>query len=134
MAKSKKGLVAVPVVAGALLVAGYFLYPGADAPDKNGDQAGVTGQPSVTITGEGMTDQEQGDGGEGNEKMHFVVTVVDNVYYYEDEEIAFDELIAMLEECESEVLVEIKDEEAAANAYNNLTDKLTELEIEYIEE
>lgn len=88
------------------------------------------------------TEAPKGDGG-GNKFIHdgepvevktVDVLVSKNEYFYENTPITLEELVSMLEEVEDQLVVEIADNNATHKAYNKLIDKLTELEITFVEQ
>ena len=84
----------------------------------------------------------EGDGG-GNEFVNegetvevktIAILVSKNEYFYENAPITLEEIVSMLEDVEGELVVEITDNNATHKAYDKLVDKLTDLEITFIEE
>lgn len=61
------------------------------------------------------------------------VTISENDYFYKNESISLGELVKELDDEEGDIIVEIKDENASLRAYNNLIEKLEEMEIGYTE-
>lgn len=86
------------------------------------------------------TSSPENDGG-GNEFKNDSEEVVKTIsvlvskedFYYENARIDFDELMKVIEKVEGKLIVEVTDDSATYKAYNKLIEKLTEMEIEYIE-
>lgn len=55
-------------------------------------------------------------------------------YFFENAPITLEEIESMLEGAEGELVVDITDNNATHKAYDKLVDKLTDLEITFIEE
>lgn len=61
------------------------------------------------------------------------VSVVGNEYFYDNERLSLDELIAEIQKIDDSIVVEIKDDNASLKAYNAMIDALEENSINYIE-
>ena len=63
------------------------------------------------------------------------VTIVGSDYFYENERIIFDDLIAVIAEAEAEgeLVVKIVDDNASLNAYDALINKLEDMYVDYTE-
>lgn len=61
------------------------------------------------------------------------VTIVGSDYFYENERIIFDDLIAVIAEAEGELVVKIVDDNASLNAYDALINKLEDMYVDYTE-
>lgn len=61
------------------------------------------------------------------------VSVVGNEYFYDNERLSLDELIAEIQKMDDSIVVEIKDDNASLKAYNAMIDALEENSINYIE-
>lgn len=88
------------------------------------------------------TTAPEGEGG-GNEFINegesvkvktVAILVSKDEYFYENAPITLEEIVSMLEDIEGEMVVEITDNNATHKAYDKLVDKLTDLEITFIEE
>lgn len=94
-----------------------------------------------TETSDGITAPE-GEGG-GNEFLNdgetvkvktVAILVSKDEYFYENAPITLEEIASMLEDVEGELVVEITDNNATHKAYDKLVDKLTELEVTFVEQ
>lgn len=88
---------------------------------------------TTTPEGEGGGNEFFNDG-EGVKAKKIAVLVSKDEYFYENSPITLEEIVSMLEGTESELVVEITDNNATHKAYDKLVDKLTELEISFTEE
>ncbi|MGO5019362.1 hypothetical protein ACTQ32_02335 [Roseburia faecis] len=61
------------------------------------------------------------------------ISVVGNEYFYDNERLSLDELIAEIQKIDDSIVVEIKDDNASLKAYNAMIDALDENSINYIE-
>jgi len=94
--------------------------------------------PEAKTENEDATSEIENEGG-GNKNNNeattptyeFLITISEDVYYYNNEPISLDDLIDEIETVDGEVIVTITDNEATENACTMLTTKLDELEIEY---
>lgn len=84
----------------------------------------------------------EGEGG-GNEFLNdgetvkvktVAILVSKDEYFYENAPITLEEIASMLEDVEGELVVEITDNNATHKAYDKLVDKLTELEVTFVEQ
>lgn len=108
--------------------------------EKEDDTVENSTEMSVEIAVE--TTAPEGEGG-GNEFLNddesvkvktVAILVNEDKYFCENALITMEEIVAMLENIEGELVVEITDNNATHKAYNKLVDKLTDLEITFIEE
>lgn len=76
---------------------------------------------------------EEQNQNEEEQKTIVAITVVENDYFYNNERIALDDFIAVVQGMGENVVVEIKDDNASLRAYQSLLDKLEEVEFAYIE-
>lgn len=88
------------------------------------------------------TTAPEGEGG-GNEFLNdgetvkaktVAILVSKDEYFYENAPITLEEIASMLEDVEGELVVEITDNNATHKAYDKLVDKLTELEVTFVEQ
>lgn len=88
------------------------------------------------------TTAPEGEGG-GNEFLNdgetvkvktVAILVSKDEYFYENSPITLEEIASMLEDVEVELVVEITDYNATHKAYDKLVDKLTELEVTFVEQ
>lgn len=88
------------------------------------------------------TTAPEGEGG-GNEFLNdgetvkvktVAILVSKDEYFYENAPITLEEITSMLEDVEGELVVEITDNNATHKAYDKLVDKLTELEVTFVEQ
>ena len=88
------------------------------------------------------TTAPEGEGG-GNEFLNdgetvkvktVVILVSKDEYFYENAPITLEEIVSMLEDVDGELLVEITDNNATHKAYDKLVDKLTEIEVTFVEQ
>lgn len=63
----------------------------------------------------------------------FEVTIMGNDYFYENERVSLDVLIAEIDSAEGQVIVKILDDNASLNAYENLVERLESIYVEYVE-
>ena len=68
----------------------------------------------------------------GEEETIIKISVIGNEYYFENERILLDDFISKIEN-EEDIIVEIKDDKASLKAYNNLINRLDDLDIPYKE-
>lgn len=68
-----------------------------------------------------------------SEDNYLKVTVSGSDYIYDNEKIQLEDLIYKLQEKEDNYTVRVIDDEATKNAYDNLLQKLDDVNIEYIE-
>jgi len=61
------------------------------------------------------------------------ITVADSEYFYQNERITLDDFMDELSEIDSELVVEITDDNASLRAYDDLIDRLKEEHISYVE-
>ena len=80
------------------------------------------------------TEKEDEDSEDVYEGAILMITVVESEYFYENERIALEDFVAIVEGTEGELVVKIKDDRASLKAYNKLLDELDKLNVEYIEE
>ncbi len=127
--KEKKSTGGKSVIAAGLLAVLALLGGGIGFGAGNGTGFGNSDEGS-------RIEENQDDYNEDNgfsEEIILAVTVSGNDYFYENEKILLEDLLEKVKEIESEVLVEVKDEDASFNAYQNLLDKLDELNVNYRE-
>lgn len=74
------------------------------------------------------------DDGETAKLKTVTILVSKDEYFYENAPITLEEFVSMLEEVEGELVVEITDNNATHKAYDKLVDKLTELEVTFVEQ
>ena len=88
----------------------------------------------VTPVAEENHREEQSD--ETDEPLRVIVeiSVVENTYIYNNERITLDDFMAHLAGIEKDLTVEIKNDNAAKRAYDNLIKRLKEKKIRYIED
>ena len=72
--------------------------------------------------------------GESVEIKTIAILVSKDEYFFENAPITLEEIESMLEGAEGELVVDITDNNATHKAYDKLVDKLTDLEITFIEE
>ena len=104
----------------------------------NQDNVEVDESETDTEKEEIQTEQNENLGEEQNQdeveqKTILAITVVENEYFYNNERIALEDFIAVVQEMEGNVVVEIKDDNASLRAYQTLLDRLEEMELGYIE-
>lgn len=127
--KEKKSTGGKSVIAAGLLAVLALLGGGIGFGAGNGARVGNSDEGS-------RIEENQDDYNEDNgfsEEIILAVTVSGNDYFYENEKILLEDLLEKVKDIESEVLVEVKDEDASFNAYQNLLDKLDELNVNYRE-
>ncbi len=61
------------------------------------------------------------------------ISVVENEYFYDNERITLDDFMIIVDGIESELVVEVKDDNASLRAYEDLIEKLEEGKIKYVE-
>ena len=112
-----------------------------------GEEAGVKNLSNITIVEETehaeveeietepetSTEATEKNKTEKKDKTILEVTVVKKEYLYKNKRIELDELIEVLTNMDSEVVVMITDDNASLRAYKKLTNKLDELSIPYSE-
>ena len=123
----------------ALLGAGLGFGPGGFTGKEDGSEVsknqtvpGTTANAETTPpqqTTPGDTTSAQG----GEEKLSVAVSVVESSYFYQNQKIELEELLAQLKKLEGEYIVEITDDNASLNAYNKLVETLKENNILYTE-
>jgi hypothetical protein len=143
---SKKMNIATAILCIAVVIVGC----GSKSSDKNNVTEVSAVSDTTTSSEQGQTQNIDGDSGKhkssngnegGNEYNNgsnqetviIAVLVNENKYFYNNAPIEFDEMISMVQNTEGNVVVSISDNNAALNAYNKLTNKLTELGIAYEE-
>ena len=62
------------------------------------------------------------------------VSVVNNDYFYDNERISLDDFLIILHGIESDLVVQVRDDNASLRAYDELINKLQEEKIRYVEE
>ena len=62
------------------------------------------------------------------------ISVVESEYFYDNERITLDDFMIILHGIESDLVVEVKDDNASLRAYNELIERLEEEKIRYVEE
>lgn len=67
------------------------------------------------------------------ERTILKINVVGNDYFYENERVTLDTFFAKVQETEGMLDVEVKDDNASLNAYNNLIEQLEKKNIYYVE-
>lgn len=63
----------------------------------------------------------------------YVISVVKNDYIYNNISIELDEFLESIEDITENIIIEIIDDKASLKAYTNLTERLEELKIPYVE-
>ena len=122
--KSKKKTGSAAVVAVILLLLGGLGFGfGGGIGSGNGSGTEGTSQESEKNSGE----SEKFDG------IIFEISVVENDYFYKNDRITIDDFVKVLEETKDEYIVEVKDDNASLKAYNDLINKLKELNVSYVE-
>ena len=61
------------------------------------------------------------------------INVVENEYFYENERITLDEFVNKTKQIDGDFVVEVKDDNASLNAYNDLIDRLEKEAVRYVE-
>ncbi len=84
---------------------------------------------SETVTAE--TSCTDGGNPYDRESVRLEITISENLYYYENKLMTFDEVTEKIKASGAGVIVEIVDDNAALKAYKKLTDWLAENKIEY---
>lgn len=105
---------------------------GVEKVDSKSDEADVipTIQPTEELKKEPSEDLEGTDVFEG---AILAITVVGNDYFYNNERVFLGDFLAIVDEVEGKLVVEVKDDNASFKAYNNLLDALDEINIDYVE-
>lgn len=107
----------------------------ADAEEQISDAVQMTETPVETTAPEGNGGgNEFTNEGETVEVKTIAILVNKDEYFFENAPITLEEIVSMLEGVEGELVVEITDNNATYKAYDNLIDKLTDLEITFFEE
>ena len=122
------GLIALLLLA---LLGGVGFGIGKDGFGENNGDNTNNSQTEDTKDTEDKKDTEEKDDSENMTTVY--VTVSGSDYYYQNEKIELEDLILELEKIEGDIVVELKDEDAAYNTYSQLKDKLEELSIAYQE-
>ncbi|MBQ7007760.1 MAG: hypothetical protein IJN05_00960 [Ruminococcus sp.] len=97
--------------------------------NKNPDSITEVIDDSAIITTESV--KEEGE--DIFEGAIFAITVAENDYFYNNERVSLDAFLDIVNKAEKNLVVEIKDDNASLKAYNNLLDKLDQMNIDYIE-
>ena len=107
-----------------------------DSMEKQDDTVVTSTEASVETTapeGEGGGNEFVNEG-ESVEIKTIAILVSKDEYFFENAPITLEEIESMLEGAEGELVVDITDNNATHKAYDKLVDKLTDLEITFIEE
>lgn len=132
-------VVVIIVVAVLLLLgAGLGFGKGNGKGDGKGDgSAKVENSQNIADNEENKTidvDDVSDKASEGKENSIAVkVSIVGNEYFYDNERLSLDELVAEIKKIDDNIVVEIKDDNASLKAYNAMIDALEENSINYIE-
>ena len=134
-------IVIVAVVAGFI----YFIMHGLGKGIGNGagDNEG-DGNTTISTTQESAAYEENDKiiekdlEGEENSLDNFEgaviqINVVENEYFYENERITLDEFVNKTKQIDGDFVVEVKDDNASLNAYNDLIDRLEKEAVRYVE-
>ncbi len=100
-------------------------------PTEQSSSAEENQQPTGHVEGEGGGNDSNNDGEAVVYKYDVLISEAE--YYYDNAPISLDDLIDVVKEGEGEKLVIISDNNATQNAYEELTQRLTELEIPFEE-
>ena len=119
------------IVVGLFLGGGFALGLGKGAGD-GGDDASVQNLSNVEIREETKAQPEATETAAAEKKV-VEVAVVEKEYFYNNQRMELEELVKILQGMEGEFVVAITDDNATLNAYEKLTDRLTELSIPYSE-
>ena len=134
-------IVFVAVIAGVfyLIMHGLGKGIGNGAGDNEGD-----GNTTISTTQESAAYEENDKiiekdlEGEENSLDNFEgaviqINVVENEYFYENERITLDEFVNKTKQIDGDFVVEVKDDNASLNAYNDLIDRLEKEAVRYVE-
>ena len=132
--EKEKGKKKLPVGAGIVIIVLIFLMFmglgfGAGTGIGDGDGEGDTKE---IKTAEAAVIENSVDAEEKIEN-YLKVTVSESDYFFDNEKLQLDELIGKLAENEEAAVVEITDDHATKNAYDDLLDELKKNNIEYVE-
>lgn len=123
----------------ALLGAGLGFGPGGFAGKEDGSEVSKNQTVPDTTTNAETTPPQQTTPGDttsaqsGEEKLSVAVSVVESSYFYQNQKVTLEDLLAQLKKLEGAYIVEITDDNASLNAYNSLIDALKENSILYTE-
>ena len=134
-------IVFVAVIAGVfyLIMHGLGKGIGNGAGDNEGD-----GNTTISTTQESAAFEENDKiiekdlEGEENSLDNFEgaviqINVVENEYFYENERITLDDFVNKTKQIDGDFVVEVKDDNASLNAYNDLIDRLEKEAVRYVE-
>ncbi len=126
------------VVAAIAFCAVYLFMPKGDSDPSKQDKSNVGDENRQEVTPTDKPVEGEGGGDEGTNQEEgketiLSILVAEDSYRYENQTYDFDGIVALLDTITGKVIVELNDEDATHNAYQRLIDKLTELEISYVE-
>ena len=134
-------IVFVAVIAGVfyLIMHGLGKGIGNGAGDNEGD-----GNTTISTTQESAAFEENDKiiekdlEGEENSLDNFEgaviqINVVENEYFYENERITLNDFVNKTKQIDGDFVVEVKDDNASLNAYNDLIDRLEKEAVRYVE-
>ncbi len=122
-------LLLIVVIIFALMFLGAGLGFGKGSGTGEGD--GITR--SVNVVQENETDATSEKSNNTSEIQYVKVTVSEDDYFYDNEKIKLDNLISKLKEKEGDYILEVIDDQATKNAYDDLLDALDSNNLEYVE-
>lgn len=96
-----------------------------------GEGDGITR--SVNVVQENETDATSEKSNNTSEIQYVKVTVSEDDYFYDNEKIKLDNLISKLKEKEGDYILEVIDDQATKNAYDDLLDAFDSNNLEYVE-
>ena len=122
-------LLLIVVIIFVLMFLGAGLGFGKGSGTGEGD--GITR--SVNVVQENETDATSEKSNNTSEIQYVKVTVSEDDYFYDNEKIKLDNLISKLKEKEGDYILEVIDDQATKNAYDDLLDALDSNNLEYVE-
>lgn len=131
-----KGAVIVLAIAAVIVLVGYFGGAGWGDGDGDGNSSVATNQETSSSEENDVVDSEE-ENSENKEDEYdgaiLAITVYENEYLYDNEEISLAGFIEIVKAVEGEFVVEVKDNNASLRAYNALLDKLEEMNVNVVE-
>lgn len=140
------GLVIIVLIIAVIITIAIFLGKGLGRGKGNGDGEGdgntkvntnqeeASQEENDTIVDEEITREENNSAIDSFAGAIIKVTVYGNEYLHDSERITLNDLLVLIDSTESDIVVEIYDDNASLKAYNSLIEKLKEHRIKYVEE
>ncbi len=112
----------------AVIIALFYFGFGLGLGNGNGDNEGdgnTTSYTEETDSREETKDSNsETEAGSYSQREYILITVNGNEYWYQNSRMEIDELIDTINELEKEFIVQVKDDNASRNAYDELINKL----------